>query len=145
MKLWFTVSILLLFFISTGCEKTEITDNLEVFDNLAYYDSRIVFLYFSPYYYFDNSGSFLSIKRTITVPNDVHIIDYGYCWVISKGFNDSPKISDNKSSFGPTDFKNFTYTKTFEDAAFFYNNFYYRAYVITDKGIIYDTPTYHHW
>lgn len=146
MKLWLSASILLLFVISIGCEKTEITDNLEVSDNYAYFDSRIIFSSGSPDYNYDGLQSTLKITTSVTVPNDVHITDYGYCWVILKDFNASPKISDEKYSFGTTELDNFTFSFTFNDDAYLlYNKFYYRAYIITDKGIIYDTPTYHRW
>lgn len=148
MKLWFIVSILLLSIFSIGCEKTEITDNLDVYDNIVYHDSRIIFSNQSHNYYeTDYSLSyFLSIYATIAVPNDVYIIDYGHCWIDYSG---SPKISDNKTSFGPTNLKNFTITSTFNFDYLldnnFYGKFYYRAYIITDKGIIYDTWTRHWW
>lgn len=124
------------------CEKTELTDNLSSTENFIYYDTRFVFQQ-SYYYYVTTPNCYLSIYTDVTVPDYVIIKDYGFCWVIQSRFDGSAKITDNFSSLGSTNSKNLSIVKTFDDEPYlFYGMLYFRAYVKTDKGIVYDNHHY---
>lgn len=143
---YYLVIVFLIFAILYGCEKSEITDNFEVYDNLVFNDHRVVFSTSSPWYSYDGIKSLLTISATITVPDDINITDFGFCWEVYKNYNKPPTVYDKKKSFGPTSLKNLTFSTTFEDAALsLYGKFFYRAYIITNNGVIYDTPNYHKW
>lgn len=119
-----SLCILVLF---VGCNEER--DQLEVNDNLAYYDSRVTF---SGNRYSVYSGAAL-LSTDVTVPNDIVITGYGHCWINQ---NRAPSIADSKTSFGQTSLKSFTIYSTINNYS--YNYYYERAYIMTAQGIIYD-------
>ena len=129
-------SLLLLFLLIIllcGCKNE--SDELVVNDYLNYYNSEIKF---TEHYYSEIGNDQAVIKTTVSVPSDISITDYGHCWIT---YNDNPTISDTKTSFGKTTLKYFTINSTVTN----YNpwtTYYGRAYIITNKGIIYDITYY---
>jgi hypothetical protein len=116
-----------IFFI--GCKKE--TEELTVNDYLTYYDNRVAF---SDHYYYNNGDNTATILTTVSLPDDLHVIDYGHCWIDQNGV---PTIADNKTSFGQTNLKNFTISSTIQNYSF-WSTYYGRAYIKTEGGIIYD-------
>lgn len=133
------------FFLLCSCEKSQIAGYLVDNDNLVFTDSRITFTA-SSFYHYNGFESYLELSATVNVPSDVIIKDYGFCWIISTNIERSPNVYDNKKSFGSTDLKSFSYSTEFRNEPYmFYGEFYFRAYIIVDKGVIYDTFGYHKW
>jgi hypothetical protein len=128
----FIICSLFSIFEISSCNKE--TDNLEVNDKLIYYHTNVVF---SELHYTVNIGSAV-LTTTVSIPNDLTIIDYGHCWIT---FDGVPTISNNKISFGKTNLKKFTINSTVINFST-RTKYYARAYIITPEGIIYDKTYY---
>jgi hypothetical protein len=137
-KLWLKScnTFLTLFLIITvllGCKEEK--DELVVSDYLSYYNPDIEF---SANFYSEIGYDSVRLFTTVSVPPDISISDYGHCWITQ---DENPTIDDNKTSFGNTTLKDFTIISTITN----YNpwtRYYGRAYIITNKGIIYDLTRY---
>lgn len=142
-KIWIYLIIFLVSVFLNSCETDKLVNDLEPTDNYIYYDSRIAF---EPLYYTYEITpiNYFKLFTTVSVPNDVIVKDYGFCWVIQRGFDGLPKISDNYSSSGPTNLRNISIVKIFDNEPYLlYGMIFYRAYVKTDKGIVYDNHQYY--
>ncbi len=113
-----------------ACEEER--DELEINDNLSFYDSRVTFS--GNKHYVDGSGAAI-LSTDIIIPDDLIITGYGHCWNFK---NRAPLLTDNSTSFGQTSLKRITITSKIPN----YYNCDERAYILTSQGIIYDITTY---
>lgn len=106
------------------------TETLPINDHLIYFDSRVVFKdrFYTIY------GDTAILETTVTIPNDLVIVECGHCWITHDG---NPTISDYKASYGGTNLKKIIITSTVSNYSSLIR-YYYRAYIITNNEIIYD-------
>lgn len=130
------IIIYFLFIISFTISCKDESYELQSYDDFTFTDARVDF---TEHYYTDNNDGTVTLETTVSVPNDISIIDYGHCWITTN--NRNPTINDSKTSFGSISSSNFIIRSTISDYRSWIR-YYDRAYITTKEGIIYDKNYY---